>query len=73
MMAITANPGQKRLDSCVLMLPKWAKTQEKLGTRDCGTRKIDNLVADTDFRVESAQENRQTRHSTKLLGKYRLI
>ena len=60
--AITANPGQKRLDSCVLMLHKWAKTQQKLRTRECGTRKINNLVANTKllekYRVNALQPNR---------------
>ena len=46
MTAITANPRQKRIDSCVVMLPKWAKTQEKLGTCAFGTLKIDTLIAD---------------------------
>lgn len=29
MTAQIAKPGQKRLDSCVLALPKWAKIREK--------------------------------------------
>ena len=72
MTAIIANLGQKWLDSFVLILHKWAKAQEKLTTRDCGTRKIDNLVANTSFRVESEKENRHTHHNTKLLGKFRI-
>ena len=63
---------QKRLDSCALALPKWAKAGEKLGTRACGTLKIDDLVADIAFRVENAHENGQNPQNTKLLVKYLL-
>ena len=68
MTAITTNPGQKRLNSCVLALPKWAKPQKKFGIRACGAQKTNDVVADTAVRVE----NGQSPHNTKLLGKYRV-
>ena len=68
MTAITTNPGQKRLDSCVLALPKLAKPQKKLGIRARGALKTNDLLADTTVRVE----NGQSPHNTKLLGKYRV-
>jgi hypothetical protein len=73
MMAQTTKPRQKRLDSCILALPKWAKIHEKLEKPDCGTLKIDDLVVDTVVRVETALKNPQVRCNTKLLLKSILI
>jgi hypothetical protein len=74
-MHLTINQVQterKRLDGCVLMLPKWTKTQERLEICTCGPLKIDNRAADTTITVESAQENDRPCHNAKLLGKYRV-
>ena len=65
-------PEQKRLDSCVLALPKWAKIYEKLEKRACGTLKIKDAVANAAVRVANVRENGQLRRKTTLLGKYRL-
>ena len=61
---------QKRLDSCVLSSPKWAKTHEKLENRACRTVKIDDLTANAVVRIENNLKNAQVRRNTKLLGKY---
>ena len=62
---------QKRLHSCVLGRPKWAKINENLEKRAYGTLKINDLSANAAVRVENAHQNGQTRHNTTLLGKYR--
>ena len=64
---------QKRLHSCVLGRPKWAKINENLEKRACVTLKIKDAVANAAVRVENAHQNGQTRHNTILLGKYQLI
>ncbi|WP_372574776.1 hypothetical protein [Ruegeria jejuensis] len=66
---ITTEPGQTRLDSCVLALPTWAKIQEKLRKRVGRALKADGLVADTAVRVENVHENGQASPYTMLLGK----
>lgn len=71
MTGITTKPGQKRLDSCVLALPKWPKIREKLGKHTCGTLKIDDLIPDTAVRVENLNGNLQDPFKPKLLGQYR--
>ena len=69
MKAQSKKPTQKRLDSCVLALPKWAKIHEDLENRVSGTLK----TSDTAVSVANAPENPQARRKTTLLGKYRFI
>ena len=54
MTAQTTKPRQKRLDSCVLALPKWTKTQDKPRQHARQAFKVIDYVADTAIRVENA-------------------
>ena len=72
MTAQSKKPEQKRLDSCVLALPKWSKNHEKLENHPCKTVKIDELNANAAVRVTNLPKNAQARRNTKLLGKYPL-
>lgn len=62
--------GQKRLDSCVLALPKWAKVQEALGKHASGTLKIAVLACDTTVKLENYGKVVHGQEKPKLLGKY---
>jgi hypothetical protein len=64
---------QKRLDSCVLTLPKWAQNPRNAPTKRPRTPKGSDFKADTIAIVENAPENAQARCNTKLLGKYPLM
>ena len=72
MTAQSQKTKQKRLDSCVLTLPKWAQTHEKLKNRACGTVKINDFAAHIPLGVENAPENGQVQPKTRSLGKYRI-
>ena len=72
MTAMTANTAQKRLDSCVLTLPKWPPTEEKLGANACEPLKTDDLVPDAIVRTENAHQIGQTRRNANLLGTHRI-
>lgn len=64
------HPGQKRLDRCVLGLPKCAKIRETREKHNCRTLAINNLAPDAAVRVENTHQNGQAPANTKLLGKY---
>ena len=70
MTAQSKKTEQKRLDSCVLALPRRPKIHEKLKTRSCGTVKIKNVVANVAVIVAKTSEKGQALRNTKLLGKY---
>ena len=72
MTAQSKKTEQKRLDSCVLALPKWPKNRKKLRHHARVAIKASDFVADTIARVENAPENVQVRRKTTLLGKYPL-
>jgi hypothetical protein len=73
MTAQSKKTEQKRLHSCVLPQPKWAKKHEKLESRACKTVKIDELNANAAVRVANALEKAQAQCKTLLLGKYQLM
>ena len=70
MTAQSKKTEQKRLDSCVLALPKWPKNRKKLRHHARVAIKASDFVADTIARVENAPENVQVRRKITLLGKY---
>lgn len=69
----SASPSSRLREAIVAFwrVPKWAKINEKLEKRACGTLKINDLIDNAAVRVENAHQNGQTRHNTTLLGKYR--
>jgi hypothetical protein len=73
MTAQSKKTEQKRLHSCVLPQPKWAKIHEKLKKRASGTLKIAALASNATTRLEKQGKVVHAQAKPKLLGKYQLI
>lgn len=69
MTAQITNPLQKRISSCVLSPPKWAKAHVKLENRACRTVAIDVFITNAFVRGENAQARRKS----ALLGQYQIV
>ena len=65
------HPGQKRLDRCVLGLPKCAKIRETRGKQNCRTPTIDDLAPDAAVRVENIHQTGKLPLTPSYLGNIR--
>ncbi len=73
MTAITTKSGQKRLDSCALKTPRWAKIAGNLRQN---ARKLHEAATPADAagaRLENYDKIRQLHPNSKLLGKYQYM